>query len=67
MRIGVIRSGSQPWTGHSRRCGNFRAPGTGLTTSGALHLGQVIRFVAIRDGRGKNERGGEGGIRTLLA
>ena len=64
MRIGVIRSGSQPCTGHSRRCGNFSAPGTGLGTSGALHLGQVMGLLAIRDRRGKNKYGGEGGIRT---
>jgi hypothetical protein len=67
----VILSGSRPWPGHSRRCGNFSAPGTGFRTSGALHLGQVcitasggiavihvarIKAAALADKQNKNKR-----------
>src|SRR5580700_8303515 len=56
MRIGVFLSGNQPCTGHSRRCGNFSAPGTGFTTCGALHFGQVRSLSAICEGKLKWRR-----------
>jgi hypothetical protein len=40
MRIGFTLSFSQPCSGHSNLCGNLIAPGTGFTTSFALHFGQ---------------------------
>jgi hypothetical protein len=40
MRIGFTVSFSQPCSGHSNLCGNLIAPGTGFTTSLALHFGQ---------------------------
>jgi hypothetical protein len=55
MRIGFTVSFSQPCSGHSNLCGNLIAPGTGFTTSFALHFGQFKRspFAAIlTPGRG---------------
>lgn len=43
MRIGFTLSFSQPCSGHSNLCGNLIAPGTGFTTSFALHFGQFKR------------------------
>ena len=50
MRIGFTLSFSQPCSGHSNLCGNLIAPGTGFTTSFALHFGQFKQppLVAVR-------------------
>lgn len=43
MRIGFTLYFKQPCSGHSNLCGNLMAPGTGFTTSFALHFGRFKR------------------------